>query len=147
MHVYLQGLPKQTDMYFAGKHVGEVKSAGGYIVGPRSFHPSRSVYDVVDGSVVAPIPVDIITKLVSDATGERVDASPNGPKIPRGKHDDELHRIGGKMRAIGMEEEASTMRSLKSARDVAKTTAPITCKCAASTLATFAKSQSIQTWI
>jgi AAA domain len=35
-----------------------------------------------------------------------IDASPNGEKIPRGKHDSELHRIAGKLRSIGLEEEA-----------------------------------------
>jgi hypothetical protein len=35
-----------------------------------------------------------------------VDATPNGAKIPRGQHDIELHRIAGKLRGVGMEEEA-----------------------------------------
>jgi hypothetical protein len=35
-----------------------------------------------------------------------IDASPNGEKILRGKHDGELHRIAGKLRSIGMEQQA-----------------------------------------
>jgi hypothetical protein len=35
-----------------------------------------------------------------------VDATVSGENIPRGQHDTELHRIAGKLRGIGMEEEA-----------------------------------------
>ncbi len=35
-----------------------------------------------------------------------IDASPNGEKIPFGKHDSELHRVAGKLRSVGMEQQA-----------------------------------------
>jgi hypothetical protein len=92
-------------MYFAGKHVGEIKSAGGYVVGPRSLHPTGAVYEPIDQSELAPLPLDIVEKL-TNRPHQAVDASPSGEKIPRGKHDTELHRIAGKLRGIGLEEEA-----------------------------------------
>jgi AAA domain/Bifunctional DNA primase/polymerase, N-terminal len=104
-HVYFQGTYPQQDLYFAGKHVGEVKSAGGYVVGPRSLHPTGAVYEPIDQSPIAPLPLDIVEKLTNKPY-QPVDASPSGEKIPRGKHDTELHRIAGKLRGIGLEEEA-----------------------------------------
>jgi hypothetical protein len=104
-HLYFKGTYPQQDMHFAGKHVGEIKSAGGYVVGPRSLHPTGAVYEPIDQSELAPLPLDIIQKLTNKPY-QPVDASTNGEKIPRGKHDTELHRIAGKLRGIGLEEEA-----------------------------------------
>jgi hypothetical protein len=107
-HLYYRGTFPQGRMYFAGKHVGEIKSAGGYTVGPRSLHPSGKVYEPIDQSAIADLPVEIVKRLAEHPDGNRepVDASINGPKIPRGNHDNELNRISGKLRHLGMEEEA-----------------------------------------
>jgi hypothetical protein len=104
-HVYFRGTYPQQDILFGGKHCGEVKAGGGYVVGPRSLHPSGAVYEPIDQSNIAPLPLDIVTKLTNKPY-EPVDASPSGAKIPYGKHDTELHRIAGKLRGIGMEETA-----------------------------------------
>jgi Bifunctional DNA primase/polymerase, N-terminal len=104
-HVYLAGTSKQGDMYVNDRHVGEIKSAGGYVLAPNSVHPSGPVYNVIKSVPVAPIPEGLITRL-RPAERQRVEASRNGPKIPYGQHDTELHRIAGKLRGIGMEEEA-----------------------------------------
>jgi hypothetical protein len=103
-HVYLSGVSKQGDMSVNGVHVGEIKSAGGYVLAPFSVHPNGSVYSVVVTAPVAPVPDRLIERLRPER--KSVDASVSGEKIPRGQHDTQLHRIAGKLRGIGMEEEA-----------------------------------------
>jgi hypothetical protein len=95
-------------MYNAsGKHIGEIKSIGGYILAAGSIHPDGPTYTVIDDSNVANAPVELVDELVKNApTKSSVDASVNGPKIPRGQHDTELHRIAGKLRHLELEEEA-----------------------------------------
>jgi hypothetical protein len=104
-HVYFAGTSKQGDMYFNGLHVGEVKSAGGYVLAPFSAHPSGAVYTVASaaGTEVVNMPSDLLAKLA--APREPVDASINGAPIPRGQHDTQLYRIACKLRHIGLEEE------------------------------------------
>jgi hypothetical protein len=103
-HVYLSGVSKQGNISVNGAHVGEIKSAGGYVLAPFSIHPSGSVYSVVVTAPVASIPEGLINRLRLER--KSVDATANGEKIPYGQHDTELHRIAGKLRGIGMEEEA-----------------------------------------
>jgi Bifunctional DNA primase/polymerase, N-terminal/AAA domain len=103
-HLYFQGTVQQIAMHFGGKHVGEVKSAGGYVVGPRSLHPSGSTYEPVDQSSVAPLPTYLLSKL--EAIRKPVDPSPDGEKIPYGSHYNELLRIAGYLRGkMGLGEE------------------------------------------
>jgi hypothetical protein len=91
-------------MHFGGKHVGEIKSAGGYVVGPRSIHPSGSTYEPLDQSPVAPLPTQILLKL--EAIRKPVDPSPDGEKIPYGSHYAELLRVAGYLRSkMGLGEE------------------------------------------
>jgi Bifunctional DNA primase/polymerase, N-terminal/AAA domain len=103
-HVYLSGVSKQGNMNVNGVHVGEIKSAGGYVLAPFSVHPSGSVYSVAVTAPVASIPDGLIDRLRPER--KSVNATPNGEKIPYGQHDTELHRIAGKLRGIGMEEES-----------------------------------------
>jgi len=103
-HLYFQGSVQQIAMFFGGKHVGEVKSAGGYVVGPRSLHPSGSMYDPIDQSSVVPLPAQILEKL--QAIRKPVDPSSDGEKIPYGQHYNELLRIAGYLRSkIGLGDE------------------------------------------
>ena len=103
-HVYLSGVSKQGDMSVNGVHIGEIKSTGGYVLAPFSIHPSGSAYAVSVTAPVASIPDGLIDRLRPQRTS--VDASVNGPKIPRGQHDTELHRIAGYLRGVvGLEEE------------------------------------------
>ena len=104
-HLYFQGRAKQSAMHFGGKHVGEVKSAGGYVVGPRSLHPSGTIYDPIDQSPVAQLPLEILAKL-TDKPYQSVDVRPDGAKIPYGQHYKELLRIAGYLRGqVGLEKE------------------------------------------
>lgn len=105
-HVYFVGTSKQGDMYLNNAHIGEIKSAGGYVLGPFSIHPEGPKYTPTSahGIDIAPVPTTTITKLFP--TREPVDASLNGAKIPHGQHDITLYRIGCKLRQMGLEEEA-----------------------------------------
>jgi putative DNA primase/helicase len=105
LHVYLYDKRATANMYNAsGKHIGELKGLGGYVIGAGSEHPDGPIYTIIDSSPIITAPDDVDQLLKS--TKAPVDASTTGPKIPRGQHDTELHRIAGKLRHIGMEEEA-----------------------------------------
>jgi hypothetical protein len=104
-HWYFQGTTQQCDMHFGGKHIGEVKSGGGYIVGPKSLHPNGKTYQPINNHSLEPLPAELLQKL-TNKTYQPCDATPGGPKIPHGSHDKELHRIAGKLRGyLGLEEE------------------------------------------
>jgi hypothetical protein len=104
-HWYFCGTAQQAAMYFGGKHVGEVKSAGGYVVGPRSHHESGAIYTPSDSLKVAELPTDIISKLTGELK-QPVDVRSTGEKIPFGQHYNELLRIAGYLRGVlGLEEQ------------------------------------------
>jgi hypothetical protein len=110
IHVYLRGARATAYMYNAeGKHIGEIKSIGGYVMAAGSIHPSGSTYTVIDDTNVTNATVELnelIDELVKNAPMKSsADASVNGPKIPCGQHDIQLHSIAGKLRSVGMEEE------------------------------------------
>lgn len=102
-HVYLSGVSKQGDMSVNGVHVGEIKSAGGYVLAPFSIHPSGSIYNVAVSAPIASIPDGLINRLRPER--KSVDATVNGEKIPHGQHEKTLFRIGCKLRGLGGEEE------------------------------------------
>jgi hypothetical protein len=54
-HVYFSGVSKQGKMVFNGQHVGEVKSEGGYVLGPNSIHPDGPVYTCANRGTIDPI--------------------------------------------------------------------------------------------
>lgn len=102
-HLYFKGLLAQGDMYFAGKHVGEVKSAGGYVVGPKSLHPSGSVYSVLNRTNVADAPADIVASL-KKGPEVKTPVSVVGDPIPYGQHYNFLLALAGKLRHDGLEQ-------------------------------------------
>jgi len=103
-HVYFTGVSKQQNMYFNGVHLGEIKSAGGYVLAPFSIHPDGPIYSVAKRAAIAPLPEGLIDRL--RPTERKPSPTMKGDKIPRGQHDIELTRIAGKLRQVGMEEEA-----------------------------------------
>jgi hypothetical protein len=101
-HWYYAGPAAQGDIYFGGKHVGEVKSAGGYVVGPKSLHPSGATYSVLSRANVADAPHDLITKLKAKTPGAKEPVSVEGGPIPYGQHYNTLLAIAGKLRWEGL---------------------------------------------
>jgi hypothetical protein len=100
VHVYFRGARKTTKLYVNGNLVGDVKSAGGYVLGEGSVHPSGAIYTVFDDSPIVDAP-HRISELLKHET-DRVNASEDGPPIPRGNHEKELFRIACLLRNAGM---------------------------------------------
>jgi hypothetical protein len=96
LHVYFKGARRTTKLYVNGNLVGDVKSAGGYVLAAGSIHPDGPVYTVVDDSPIVPAPERIAELVRHDS--EPVNASADGPPIPHGSHDTELTRIAGLLR-------------------------------------------------
>jgi hypothetical protein len=103
IHVYFRGARKTTKLRVDGQIVGDLKSIGGYVLGENSLHPDGPVYTAIDDSPIVALPERVSELLRNDS--ERVTASIDGPKIPRGSHDNELTRVAGKLRQDGLEEE------------------------------------------
>jgi hypothetical protein len=78
-----------------------------YVAGPGSIHPKTLLqYQILSDNPIADAPewlIDWIKKNLVDTEKLPVTASLDGPKIPRGSHDNELTRIAGKLRGAGME--------------------------------------------
>lgn len=100
LHVYFKGARPTKKLYVNGVLVGDIKSAGGYVLASGSVHPDGPVYTVVDDSLIAPLPERVNELVCHDS--ERVNASTDGPPIPYGSHDTELFRIGCMLRNAGM---------------------------------------------
>jgi hypothetical protein len=98
VHVYFRGARPTTGLFVEGTKVGDIKSAGGYVLAEGSVHPDGPVYTVIDDSAIIPLP-DISSLVKRDK--ERVNASDDGPPIPHGSHDTELTRIAGVLRNAG----------------------------------------------
>ncbi len=107
LHLYYWGQLPGTKLYdSSGNKIGELKSADGYVLAAGAKHPSGVFYTVVDDSPVAEAPLDIIAQLTKKPVSDSQPVSLLGDKIPHGSHDIECHRLAGKMRGLGMEEEA-----------------------------------------
>jgi len=76
--------------------------AGMFSLLAQFIRVGRPTLSLDDSDIVSlPERVSELTKHDSD----RVTASADGPKIPRGSHDNELTRIAGKLRQDGLEED------------------------------------------
>ncbi len=91
VHVYTRGARPSKRMYDeTGKHIGEIKSIGGYVIWDKSVHPSGAIYQIIDDSPIAPVPDDRLAELTKSTPGEsKIDVSPNGAKITYGQHDND----------------------------------------------------------
>jgi hypothetical protein len=101
LHVYFKGARPTKKLYVNGVQVGDIKSAGGYVLAGGSVHPSGAVYTVIDDSPIVPTPERIGELVRHDS--DRVNASLDGPPIPYGMHDTELTRIAGLLRSASFD--------------------------------------------
>jgi hypothetical protein len=103
-HVYLRGISEQKKMFFQGQHIGEIKSEGGYVLGPASAHPDGTIYEVVLKAPVAPIPEGLIEKLTT-APKEVHDDTPRDAagKVPHGSIHLWALTQAGKLRNLGLD--------------------------------------------
>jgi hypothetical protein len=106
IHIYFRGARPSTKLTINGQHVGEVKSIGGFVVAVGSIHPSGAAYTVLDPSPVAAMSAAVVA-LVNESSPVKqpINASPSGPPIPNGQHNDFLLRIARKLRAMGFDRE------------------------------------------
>lgn len=105
VHVYFRGTMPQQKLHFGGKILGDIKSAGGYVLGPYSPHPSGKIYKVAHSpKVLATIDVEWATQKLTQTNKPPIDLSLGGAMIPRGSHDNELHRMAGLLRHMGFEQ-------------------------------------------
>jgi AAA domain/Bifunctional DNA primase/polymerase, N-terminal len=102
VHIYFRGARKTSKLYVDNNLVGDIKSQGGYVLAEGSVHPDGPIYTAIDNSPIADLP-ERVSELVKHDS-KRVNASPDGPPIPRGSHDTELTRIAGVMRNAGFTE-------------------------------------------
>jgi hypothetical protein len=107
LHLYYWGKCRTADMHDAsGKHIGEIKSLGGYVLAAGSVHPDGPIYTAIKDVDVAEAPKELLERLVKKPASDSGPVSVVGDKIPYGQHDNELHRIAGRLRHDGLEEEA-----------------------------------------
>ncbi len=88
----------------------DTRGDGGYVIAPPSIHhETRAAYRVVKDLPYADaslLPAFILRPEKNFASGNGASPKLTGDKIPRGSHDAELTRIGGKLRQEGLEENA-----------------------------------------
>jgi hypothetical protein len=79
-----------------------------YVVGPLSVKEDGTVYTVIKDHAIANCPDWLVEWIAANGKSESspLTASVDGPKVPRGSHDNTMTRIGGKLRQDGLEEEA-----------------------------------------
>jgi len=91
-----------------GKEDWSARVDNRYVVAPGSIHPTTGkAYAVVNDAEIVPAPDWLVEWIVKNTVSEtsRVNASPDGPPIPRGSHDNELFRIACMLRNAGMDYE------------------------------------------
>lgn len=98
-HYYALGTSKQNKIYLNGQHVGELKSSGGYVLGPTSTHPSGAIYKANNKPFVA---VGSIARIIASLTKEplKSEQQPHEPKklIPHGEIHGAMMSYAGKLR-------------------------------------------------
>ena len=102
-HVYFQGVAKQGKLYFDGKHVGEIKADGGYVLAPTRVHPDGAVYTVIGNSPIQPLPEDLLIKLTAALPSQPVATSGERRRVPFGQMHSAIVTEAGRLRAAGYE--------------------------------------------
>jgi hypothetical protein len=92
-----------------GKEAWSARVDNRYVVAPQSYHPtSGKQYEIISSAEIAEAPDWLIEWCIKNQATDiatRVNASPDGPPIPHGSHDNELFRIACMLRNAGMDYE------------------------------------------
>jgi len=96
-----------------GKESWSARADNRYVVGPGSIHPdTQEPYTILVDAPLVEAPDWLVEWLLKNdcregerVNGERVNASTDGPAIPRGSHDNELFRIACSLRNSGLDYE------------------------------------------
>lgn len=91
-----------------GKEIASARVHHAYCVSPNSIHPETlKPYEIVNDVDLIEAPQVLIDWIKAQHTDDKkllaVTASSDGPRVPRGSHDNELFRIACKLRADGLE--------------------------------------------
>jgi hypothetical protein len=101
IHIYFRGARRGTKMYVNGKHVGEIKSIGGYVLAAGSVHPDGPVYTVVDDSETAPTP-ERVSELLQDRDEKKETPRNQNGLVPHGAIHPWMVSVAGGLRAKGL---------------------------------------------
>lgn len=101
VHVYFQGVSKQGDLHLSSQHVGEIKSGGGYVLGPGCVHPDGPIYTVVRRAPVASVP-SLESFRATDGKTKTTTRNERG-LIPHGSIHTWMLTKAGQGRQLGME--------------------------------------------
>ena len=92
-----------------GKEISSARLNNSYVVSAASIHPDTGMpYQIVNPDQIIEAPDWLIEWIAGQNKTEEklpVTASSEGPRVPRGSHDNELTRIAGALRAKGLTEE------------------------------------------
>jgi hypothetical protein len=106
-HVYFSGVSEQGNMFFNDVHVGEIKSAGGYVLSAFSVHPDGPEYSVAHKAAIAPLPANLLARLKSTKTQDHTEIQRDeAGLVPHGFIHNFLLREAGRLRALGLSAEA-----------------------------------------
>ena len=116
VHMYYSGAVP-TCGFQIGAVTGELKSLGGYVVGPGSIHPSGKKYTVLFDHNVAPLPDGLLE--FAQQKSKTIDFKPKsegGALIAAGNRWYHLRSAAGKLRNMGLDEDAiySALKSFAS---------------------------------
>jgi hypothetical protein len=101
-HLYYSGAVPTCGFQIDGV-TGEIKSIGGYVVGPGSIHPSGKPYTIVKDVPIAPLPESLIT--LAAEKQNKLDFKPaaeTGKLIPEGNRWAHLQSKAGTFRNAGL---------------------------------------------
>jgi len=103
-HMYYSGAVATTGFDIDGV-TGELKSHGGYVVGPGSMHPSGKKYYILKDITIAPLPEGIRTLAKEKKQVNYVPVGDGGKMIAAGNRWIHLQSKSGTFRNAGLDEE------------------------------------------
>ena len=110
-HIYYLGAVPGTTLELDGV-VGDLKSIGGYVVGPGSLHPSGKKYEILHDYDLAVLP-DSIRDYAKDKGKFKFPKSGSGELIPINTRWMHIRSRAGALRALGIRDEEIMYAALK----------------------------------